>query len=92
MLLVLERPGCGKALEIFLEVDELIVCYLIFFMNSVASFSSSTTEKSFSLEISKSIGCNALRMWHLDPKEKLKPLFFPLKLSTILLRKHLGER
>lgn len=34
----LEGLGYGEAIEIFLEVDELMVCYVIFFMNSVESF------------------------------------------------------
>ena len=36
-----ERLGYGEAVEIFLEVDELVACYLIFFMNSVESFRNS---------------------------------------------------
>lgn len=39
-----EQLSCGEAIEIFLKVDELIVCYLIFFffMSAAGSYRSST--------------------------------------------------
>lgn len=79
--LFLEGLGYGEAIEIFLEVVELVVYYLVLFVNSVGSFRSSICKNHrekilIGDDIKETIGYNALRMGHLDLKEKLEPFFF----------------
>lgn len=65
----------------------------IVFMDAAGSCRSNTCKNHrvrFSIGVDETFGYNTLRMWYLDPKEKLEPPPFPT-LSRILFIKHICE-
>lgn len=83
-----------RLLRYFLKLMNSWLVGWFVFMNSIGSFRSSTYKNhrerlSSELISEEFIVYNTLKMWHLDPKEKLEPPFLFFTLSIILIQKAL---